>query len=514
MPVSERKSQGTLFVLAVFLILFAFHGMLHAELQTIDLSELKPGMMGYGLTVFSGLKPERFEVRFISVIDGPQPGKKSFLIEVKDKQWLSGRQIFGMGFSGSPIYFKQRLAGAIAYVDRFQTAVILGVTPISEMMSEMDKARRSGALDSEGETFARLPSLENREGVLAPEPGGMISIPLVRGDLWLHASGTITAVDGKVMLAFGHENGSWGDSIIFPLHVAQVNGIIPKLDISHKIATALDEVGAVVWDGKGGIVGQLGRKAPMVPVRVSYKHSKAEETKEYHLEMVGHTAVLPLAVGWSVFSIMDLLTQQRPDELAAAIRFRIRMKEEDSPATFTMRIVSNKDKLGEEVGRVRLILDSLFEDRVDKTVPESVEIEVAELPDGRSAGLKEAYFQKEEARPGETVTLYVVLEHSLEERKVIPVSIDIPEDFPTGFFPVQVVSGEKVRPVEQPPRNSREMKAWLEGVLRSDDLVVLYPGRGCEGAFYSGAQVARLVTRVPWALRGTVEAGINVRGSR
>ena len=36
-------------------------------LSTISTSEIQPGMKGYGLTVFSGSEPERFEVEVVEV---------------------------------------------------------------------------------------------------------------------------------------------------------------------------------------------------------------------------------------------------------------------------------------------------------------------------------------------------------------------------------------------------------------------------------------------------------------
>src|SRR2546430_2095425 len=39
-----------------------------APAAILPLSAVKPGMTGYGLTVFSGLKPDRFQVRVIGVL--------------------------------------------------------------------------------------------------------------------------------------------------------------------------------------------------------------------------------------------------------------------------------------------------------------------------------------------------------------------------------------------------------------------------------------------------------------
>jgi hypothetical protein len=45
--------------------------------DTLPLSEVKPGMKGYGLTVFSGTTPEKFDVEIISTLTTSGPTRTS-----------------------------------------------------------------------------------------------------------------------------------------------------------------------------------------------------------------------------------------------------------------------------------------------------------------------------------------------------------------------------------------------------------------------------------------------------
>src|SRR3712207_8474892 len=47
--------------------------------RSLPLSEVKPGMKGYGLTVFSGTTPERFDVEIISTLRGFRDRKSTRL---------------------------------------------------------------------------------------------------------------------------------------------------------------------------------------------------------------------------------------------------------------------------------------------------------------------------------------------------------------------------------------------------------------------------------------------------
>src|SRR3954462_6503022 len=81
-------------------------------------SEIKPGMKGYGLSVFRGTKIERFDAEVISIVRNFNPKMSMILVRLSGQNLEHTGGIAGM--SGSPIYLKdeegrERLAGAVAY---------------------------------------------------------------------------------------------------------------------------------------------------------------------------------------------------------------------------------------------------------------------------------------------------------------------------------------------------------------------------------------------------------------
>jgi hypothetical protein len=109
----------------------------------IPLTEVKAGMKGYGLTVFQGVKPEKFEIHVIGVLHNFLPKQDIILIQSDDPRLLHSGIVAGM--SGSPIYIEGRLAGALAYGWHFAKDPIAGVTPIEAMMSELKRPLRGRA---------------------------------------------------------------------------------------------------------------------------------------------------------------------------------------------------------------------------------------------------------------------------------------------------------------------------------------------------------------------------------
>jgi hypothetical protein len=95
-------------------------------------------MKGYGLTVFRGTEPERFDVEVIDVLRNFQPDQD--LILVRTRHPVLEQAIVVAGMSGSPVYLEGKLAGAYAYGWLFGKEPIAGVTPIANMMAELGRA--------------------------------------------------------------------------------------------------------------------------------------------------------------------------------------------------------------------------------------------------------------------------------------------------------------------------------------------------------------------------------------
>ncbi|MGB5813013.1 MAG: hypothetical protein WBG86_20945 [Polyangiales bacterium] len=106
----------------------------------IGVDEIRPGMKGYGLTVFRGTEPERFDVEVIDVLRNFRPAQDLILLRTPHPVLDRARGVAGM--SGSPIFLDGRLAGAYAYGWPYGTDPVVGVTPISNMLAELKRPVR------------------------------------------------------------------------------------------------------------------------------------------------------------------------------------------------------------------------------------------------------------------------------------------------------------------------------------------------------------------------------------
>src|SRR5688572_2413604 len=100
--------------------------------ERMPLSEVKKGMKGYGLTVFSGTTVEKFDVEILGVL--PNIGPEQNLILAKVDHPVVTRAGVVAGMSGSPIFIDGKVIGALAYAWQFAKEPVAGITPIEEML--------------------------------------------------------------------------------------------------------------------------------------------------------------------------------------------------------------------------------------------------------------------------------------------------------------------------------------------------------------------------------------------
>ncbi len=108
-----------------------------AEDKFMKVADIKPGMKGYGLTVFQGTKPEKFDIEVISVMTNFRPKQDLILVKTLHPRLEVAKTVAGM--SGSPCFLDGKMIGAYAYGWLFGLEPIAGVTPIHDMLADLKR---------------------------------------------------------------------------------------------------------------------------------------------------------------------------------------------------------------------------------------------------------------------------------------------------------------------------------------------------------------------------------------
>jgi hypothetical protein len=107
-----------------------------AATPLMPVSEIRPGMVGTGRTVFNGTRVEEFRVHVLGVVENVMSPRRNLILAKLEGGPLAETGVIA-GMSGSPVYIDGRLIGAVSYsLGNFSKEPIAGITPIAEMMDE------------------------------------------------------------------------------------------------------------------------------------------------------------------------------------------------------------------------------------------------------------------------------------------------------------------------------------------------------------------------------------------
>ncbi len=116
------------------------------------------------------------------------------------------------------------------------------------------------------------------------EPGSAVSAILVRGDMDIAATCTVTYIDPQRLLACGHPLLQFG-AVDLPMNKAQVLATLASPMNAFKIVNTTEEAGVFVQDRHTGIMGVFNKQPEMIPVTLTISGGSGVQKKEFHYEV-------------------------------------------------------------------------------------------------------------------------------------------------------------------------------------------------------------------------------------
>lgn len=521
-----------------------------SALPTIGVDEIRPGQKGYGLSVFAGTEPERFDVEIVGVMRNAGPEMSYILARLNGK----GLEKSGVssGMSGSPVFIDGKLAGAVAFSWPFSHEAIAGITPIESMrrlstlgggvpftpppppveladlragripqdllQRELARLQPKLAMDARagvqwavsgfGERSQAL--LRTALGNVAPVGqvadredgpkdlvlGGAVAAVLADGDFRMLATGTVTDRYGDHVLAFGHPFLGLGP-IRVPMATAEVVTVLSNAYSSFKISNLGQTIGAFEQDRQAGIQGRIGQTAPMTPITVRIA-GVGGKPREYHARIADVPMFTPMMIGSSVLAGLDSASYTAgAQSIDLDARFRLR-----GHGDLRIRQSFDGDSAGVDVAAyVLAVAGYLVQNPLEKVSFEEIEVTVNQSPEPRASTLVGANADRTVVRPGETVGLSLDLVAWRGERFRRSMQLTLPEDLPAGRYSLIVGDGASVdaaRMALEPtaPVTFPQALEFLRSIHSRRDLMVLgvYGGPGLSVA-------GEIMPRLPGSVR-------------
>jgi hypothetical protein len=302
--------------------------------------------MGTAWTVFTGSKPESMDVEILGVLRGARgPGRDLILAQLHGTRPEYTGVVAGM--SGSPVYIGNRLLGALSYrVGQFSKDPIAGITPIEQMLEvralPIDRNQRAGirnqspqapgmdtmqametplvmsgfgpeairlwqqrmagtglemvaagGMGASSDTAGAADKTPSAAAISSIVPGSAVSAQLLRGDLEIAATCTVTYIDPKQLLACGHPILQAGP-VSLPMTTTEVVTTLASPMNSFKIVNTGATIGAFNEDRDAAIRGVFGAQARMIPIHIRV-HGTGQERK-LNVEILDLPSLTPQAV--------------------------------------------------------------------------------------------------------------------------------------------------------------------------------------------------------------------------
>jgi hypothetical protein len=521
------------------------------DIMSVD--EVRPGMKGHAVTVFSGTGTDRFEIEVIDVIRDYLPRQDAILFRSSDPRMVHSGIVGGM--SGSPIFIEGKLVGALAYGYRFNKDPIGGITPIANMFAVGDlpfrpdvlphnkirgnarpgvagwadamlgldttplpPRRRPADLTPQGglaplgapmsvsglgpeatrylaDTLGLLPVRGGGGGTSvggdAPPPaktwqgGDSVSVVLIRGDNAVAPNGTVTWVGGKKgekLLAFGHEMLGAGPSNL-PIADARVHVIIPSVERSVKLSSALHVRGSMVQDRQAAIALRTDVSAPMIPVTTELRAPEPDmPPRVYHSEVALGVDLTPALVA---SLLVDALGEGASDntEVVAEVTHEIDLTTSKGPRTLKLRheefFPGGVDARALGRGRGALVLAALLNNDFEVAKLRAVRQTATLRYDSPVERLESIRLADAEVHAGDLITLELRLRDYRGATRSESLSLRVPDDAAGQDIQIEVTGGDNVRP-------PRPMPNSLDDLI--DTLQDTYPARSLVATIYREAE--------------------------
>ncbi len=127
----------------------------------------------------------------------------------------------------------------------------------------------------------------------SPAPGDPIGASLIRGDLALAGTGTVTLVEEGRVYAFGHPFYNLGRAQL-PMTRAHVTTLLPSLAISSRLAAIGPVLGTFDQDRSTGIYGSLGSGPELIPVTLSISAADRRLNERFEFEIIDDPLFTPI----------------------------------------------------------------------------------------------------------------------------------------------------------------------------------------------------------------------------
>jgi hypothetical protein len=494
------KKHGFSVSFWLFLLIFSLLcsnsvGMGLDSTKYITIDEITADMDAYCLTVFQGMKVERFPLKILSVAKGYRAGQNMILVIGTDERFQHSGAVHGC--SGSPVYIDGRLAGALAAGWDGSLDALYLVRPIEDMLQvgsvehaampaatgtafhfdlseplslskiyqqSMEQLQRrsreqgmliplSSSLPPQtGETFslplrrmglvpvsapAALPTANEATGF---ELGGVLAVVLCGGDISLAATGTVTEIIDDQVFGFGHSFQGEGP-VNLPMAAGLIHTVVASRNSSFKFSSPGPILGTLEFDQSFAVRGTVGTQPKTIPLTIHVDRYNAPQRYTYNCYLAVDRNYTPMILQLALDGAA-LLQGDLPSEHTVAYEAAVNIKGREP---LVLKNVSSGQGPSEIEQNLYSITSLAMNNPFEAMEIESIDATMTIMPEDRTASIRAVDVSRTRVKPGETIAISVSMLSFRSEPFKTTIDFKVPETLAAGTYSLQVMGGANYR---------------------------------------------------------------------
>ena len=280
------------------------------------------------------------------------------------------------------------------------------------------------------------------------EPGSALGVAIIYGDFSLGATGTVTAVEGKKILAFGHSFTHAGNVNYFMTDASVIGSISGANTSGVKLAGIGHVIGRINQDRESGVAGVLGTFPAVVPVTVTIKDTSLNKEETYNATIAYNENLVPklsASIAYTALSKMaDTLAESTAD-----VEFNIKTDSIASGEISRKNMFYNASDVGQvAVLELMQALNLVCSNTKQESNIFGVDVNISFETERRTASIVSISPDKKKVKPGETVNLTVELQPYRKPTETVIVPYTVPLTARQGNLSLEIHGGALV-PVNQ-----------------------------------------------------------------
>ena len=271
-------------------------------------------------------------------------------------------------------------------------------------------------------------------------PGSAVGVAVAYGDFAVGATGTVTAVDGKEILGFGHPFLHRGNVNYF-MTDAKVVGTISGQSNGMKIASIGNIIGRINQDRATGIAGVLGKFPTVVPIKVKVTDKSLGRTANYNARIAYDEDFLPQLSGGIAYAALS----KTADDLSAGtaeVGFTIRTDAVASGKVERKNMFYNASDVGQiAMAELMQAMNVISQNKEKESDIIDVQVNIDVDSNRKTASLISAIPDKKTVKPGETVNFTTTIKPYRKAKETLVIPFTVPESQPSGPMNLDIRGG-------------------------------------------------------------------------